>query len=214
MECGHRVDHPHAGAVSQWLHGQPPHRCAYQTLMDFRSPAQPHPAAEPYLRSALQRVENTQDDLPDSPDGLADWMKASADRATAAYADYLAQRKAGAPRRFFSNRSHALNFLQAVAPTKLVDGAWLFGVLRFAQDPRLFGLAQTYLEELGNGDVTKNHVLLYRHLLAALDLDGWDHLEDAYFEQRPSSLPWHTVPRRCCLRSSGSTWATSNCLFT
>jgi hypothetical protein len=174
------LDTGEAAANTSW---EPQHRTAYRTLMDFRSPAKPHPAAEPYLRSALQRAETIQDGLPDSPQGLAEWMKTSADKATAAYARYLAQRKAGAQRRFFSNRSHALNFLQAVGPTKLVDGAWLFGVLRFAQDPRLFGLAQTYLEELGNGDMTKNHVLLYRQLLASLDLDERDHLDDAYFEQ-------------------------------
>ncbi|KQP20070.1 iron-containing redox enzyme family protein [Pseudorhodoferax sp. Leaf267] len=135
------------------------------------------------VRRALEAVAGTADDLPASPDGLADWMAASAHRATDAYQAYLAERKAGAPRRFFTNRTHALHFLQAVAPTKLVDGAWLHGCLRYARDPRMAGLAQTYLEELGNGDETKNHVLLYRELLRSHGLSEGQHLADAYFEQ-------------------------------
>lgn len=135
------------------------------------------------LRDALQAVASASDDLPASPAGLADWMTASAKKATDAYQDYLADRRAGAPRRFFSNRTHALFFLQAVAPTKLVDGSWLFGCLRHARDPRMAGLAQTYLEELGNGDETKNHVLLYRELLRAHGLNEGTHLADEYFEQ-------------------------------
>ncbi|RYZ11205.1 MAG: iron-containing redox enzyme family protein, partial [Comamonadaceae bacterium] len=42
---------------------------------------------------------------------------------------------------------------------------------------------QTYLEELGDGDPTKNHVRLYRELLHANALSDGAHLPDAYFEQ-------------------------------
>lgn len=56
------------------------------------------------------------------------------------YADYLKARKDGGPRQFFSNKAHALFFLQAVAPTKLVDGAWLYGLLQHWRDPRFEGL--------------------------------------------------------------------------
>ena len=82
------------------------------------------------------------------------------------YADYLQQRKEGGPRQFFSNKAHALFFLQAVAPTKLVDGAWLYGLLRHWRDPRFEGLICTYLEELGDGNPAQNHVVIYRKLLA------------------------------------------------
>ena len=44
-------------------------------------------------------------------------------------------------------------------------------------------LAQTYLEELGNGDETKNHVLLYRQLLQSHGLNEGAHLADEHFEQ-------------------------------
>ena len=57
----------------------------------------------------------------------------------------------GAPRRFFRNRSHALHFIKSVAPTKLVDGAWLYGLLPRWSDARLAPLIRIYLEELGDG---------------------------------------------------------------
>lgn len=146
------------------------------------------------LENALERSADLEDDLPDAPDQLLRWMDASAHRATTAYQDYLAGRKAGGPRRFFVNRAHALHFIQAVAPTKLVDGSWLYGALRHSNDVRLQGLVQTYLEELGNGDVTKNHVLLYRELLHANGLSDGGHLPDEFFEQGAIQLALgHTI---------------------
>ena len=162
----------------------PTFKAVYHALLDSADDRNlARKTAEELLRRSLERVARQSDDLPDSPDGLAHWMEASAEKATAAYRDYLASRKNGAPRRYFSNRSHALYFLQAVAPTKLVDGSWLYGTLRHCNDPRMSGLAQTYFEELGNGDETKNHVLLYRQLLEANALTDGNHLPDPYFEQ-------------------------------
>lgn len=159
-------------------------RETYQHLQQADAPLLARKAAAlAVLRPALQQVGDATDDLPDDPEDLATWMADSARSATDRYGDYLATRKAGAPRRFFSNRAHALYFLQAVAPTKLVDGSWLFGTLAHARDPRMGGLVQTYLEELGNGDPAKNHVLLYRQLLQAHGLGEGAHLDDTFFEQ-------------------------------
>jgi hypothetical protein len=71
------------------------------------------------------------------------------------------ERQAGAPRRYFGNRAHALYVLRSIAPTKLVDGAWLQGLLRTGAT-RGWALVRTYVEELGEGAVDKNHVVLYR----------------------------------------------------
>ncbi|RYY83609.1 MAG: iron-containing redox enzyme family protein, partial [Comamonadaceae bacterium] len=132
------------------------YQTTYRELMSADSDSQGRAAqAEAFLAQQLPRVEGLPTDLPETPDGLADWMAASAADVTARYGDYLARRKAGGPREFFSNRAHTLFFLQAVAPTKLVDGAWLFGTLGHGKDPRLAGLVQTYLEELGDGDPSK-----------------------------------------------------------
>ncbi len=122
-------------------------------------------------------------DLPATPQELEAWMNTGAQRATTAYGHYLEQRQAGAPRRYFSNRAHALYFLRAVAPTKLVDGAWLYGLLKHWRNPRFSDLLRTYVEELGDGDADKNHVVIYRALMARYGLDSLDGLDDALYTQ-------------------------------
>jgi hypothetical protein len=124
--------------------------------------------SEQWLAAQLRRTESLADDLPASMDQLAGWMKARAADVARQYADYLAARRRGAPRRMFGNRAHALYFLQQVTPTKRVDGAWLHGVLRHWDDPRYHGLIRIYLEELGDGDPACNHVVIYRRLLTEL----------------------------------------------
>lgn len=99
------------------------------------------------------------------------------------YQAYLARRKAGSPREYFHSRSHALATLRALAPTKLVDGAWLSGMLARAGDLRFGELVRTYLEELGDGSPDKNHVLLYRRLLQTHGIDDWMNQPDRCFEQ-------------------------------
>ncbi|WP_082702522.1 iron-containing redox enzyme family protein [Pseudacidovorax intermedius] len=122
-------------------------------------------------------------DLPNSPDGLAAWQQAQLEATGGAYQDYLAARKAGAPRRYFGSRSHALYFLRAVAPTKLVDGAWLYGLLPGITNPHFNDLIVTYVEELGDGDPDKNHVLLYRRLIDALGIVDWAEQDDETYVQ-------------------------------
>jgi hypothetical protein len=122
-------------------------------------------------------------DLPGTPQELENWMLASAQRATDAYGHYLEERQAGAPRRYFSNRAHALYFLRAVAPTKLVDGAWLYGLLKHWRNPRFSDLLRTYVEELGDGAADKNHVVIYRALMARYGLESLDPLDDGLYTQ-------------------------------
>jgi hypothetical protein len=105
------------------------------------------------------------------------------EKTAAAFRRYLDGRQAGAPRRFFSCRSHALHFLRAVAPTKLVDGAWLYGLLQRWQDPRFASLIRIYLEELGCGFAPQNHVLLYKQLLARYGCDNWQDVADEHYTQ-------------------------------
>jgi hypothetical protein len=110
-------------------------------------------------------------------------MRDGHEHTAAAYRRYLDERQTGGPRRYFSCRSHALHFLRTVAPTKLVDGAWLYGLLQRWQDPRLAPLIRIYLEELGSGVAPQNHVLLYRQLLARYGCDQWQDGPDANFTQ-------------------------------
>ena len=76
-----------------------------------------------------------------------------------------------------------MHFLHAVAFTKLVDGAWLFGLLQRWQDLRLAPLIRSYLEELGCGRAPQNQLLIYRQLLARCGRDQWQDGRDAHFTQ-------------------------------
>ncbi|NUZ05409.1 iron-containing redox enzyme family protein [Piscinibacter koreensis] len=132
-------------------------------------------ASRSWLADRLEAAADLESDLPDDPRALADWLEEGNRRVGAQYREYLAERQAGAPRRYFSCRSHALHFLRGVAPTKLVDGAWLYGLLGRAEDPDYAALIRIYLEELGEGSPDKNHVVLYRKLL---DANGCEHFAD------------------------------------
>ncbi len=136
-----------------------------------------------YLRHELAVAEEQADELPLCADELVSWMSANTQTVHGQYASYLAERKAGSPRRFFTSRAHALYVLRTLAPTKLVDGAWLYGLVKHACNPKLSDLVRTYVEELGEGDGSKNHVVLYRELLNRYNLDPLDDLDDAFYRQ-------------------------------
>ncbi|QHG65110.1 iron-containing redox enzyme family protein [Pseudomonas putida] len=121
-----------------------------------------------WLAARLDQASVMADDLPDTPGQLDAWSTRHAAQVAHDHAHYLEQRRQGAPRRYFANRSQALWFLQQVAPTKAVDGAWLHASLHHWHDPRFHGLIRTYLEELGDGDPRCNHVLIYQRLLSRL----------------------------------------------
>jgi hypothetical protein len=127
--------------------------------------------AQSFLNEQLQLAAALPEELPQDPSTWHDWVAAHSADVARQYAEYLQQRKAGGPRQFFASKAQALYFLQAVAPTKLVDGAWLYGLLQHWHDPRFSGLLCTYLEELGEGNPAQNHVVIYRKLLAEHDLD-------------------------------------------
>ncbi len=134
-----------------------------------------------WLDMQLAQAQGLSDDLPDTPGQLEAWSRDHASQVAQAHAHYLDQRRQGVPRRYFSNRAHALWFLQQVAPTKAVDGAWLHATLRHWRDPRYHGLIRTYLEELGDGDPRSNHVLIYQRLLSRLGcLDTAPLVDDRY----------------------------------
>lgn len=170
-----------------WLNRAAPTALDHRSLHALLSGATPgdaeRAAAAQLVREELQRAQALPCDLPLEPHELAAWMQSGVRAVHASYREYLAQRKAGAPRRYFSNRAHALYFLRAVAPTKLVDGAWLYGLLEHWRNPRFADLVRTYVEELGEGDPASNHVLLYRALLARHGLEQLDDLPEDLYRQ-------------------------------
>lgn len=155
----------------------------YRRLMQGTPDTQTRAEAAAFLHRELELARDLDDELPQIPDELHAWMEANTLAVHSKYAAYLAERKAGAPRRFFKNRAHALYVLRNVAPTKLVDGAWLYGLVKHARNPKLSDLVRTYVEELGEGDAGKNHVVLYRELLNRYNLDPIDDVPDTFYRQ-------------------------------
>jgi hypothetical protein len=139
--------------------------------------------AKVYLERALEATRRAPCDLPSSPADLDAWCARHSAQVGQAYLQYLDVRMAGAPRRYFPSKAAALYFLRAAAPTKLVDGSWLYGALRSWGDSAYHGLIRTYLEELGDGVDDKNHVVLYQSLLAQHGCDLWQDLPDEHFVQ-------------------------------
>ncbi|WP_371820267.1 iron-containing redox enzyme family protein [Verticiella alkaliphila] len=158
-----------------------------QTLYDTLLRPQPAPAAiaqaHAWLDDRLAEADLLDCDLPSDPADLPAWLARRNAAVGEQYTAYLAERQAGGPRRYFSNRAHALFFLRGVAPTKRVDGAWLYGLSRHWQDVRYAGLITTYLEELGEGDARANHVAMYERLLAEHGCDAIEGLTDEQYVQ-------------------------------
>lgn len=159
------------------------HAPLYDRLANHIPTALEREAAADFLRTTLAELGQEGDDLPQNPAELTAWMEAGVLKVHGQYQAYLDGRKAGSPRRYFTNRAHALYFLRNVAPTKLVDGSWLYGLCAHADNSRLSDLITTYVEELGDGLADKNHVKLYRALLANYGLDPVDDLPDTLYRQ-------------------------------
>ncbi len=136
-----------------------------------------------YLNEKLLAVEDMESDFPNNIADVSAWMEHNNQDVGKQYQEYLAARRNGGPRQLFNTKAHAYYFLQSVAPTKLVDGSWLYSLCELWQDHRFSNLIKTYLEELGDGDQAKNHVLLYKKLIAEHDCDQWQSLGDDYFTQ-------------------------------
>ena len=162
---------------------KPAHRdLYYRLLIDLGNPLVQREAAA-LLDETMLQIDPLSNDLPHKPHQLPGWMEEGLKTTTAKYALYLEKRKQGGPRSYFTNRAHALYFLRTVAPTKLVDGAWLYGVAKYWQSPKLTDLLHTYLEELGAGAPEKNHVAIYKSLLSSHSLDLAGDLDDRFYIQ-------------------------------
>ncbi|MEP6606266.1 MAG: iron-containing redox enzyme family protein, partial [Nitrosospira sp.] len=136
-----------------------------------------------YLNRQLKATKKFEVDIPQSLEELSTWIDSNTQLVGHQYEQYLKTRRFGDPRRYFVNKSHALYFLKSVAPTKLVDGAWLYGLLEHWSDGRYYDLIRIYLEELGEGIPDKNHVVIFKKLLAAHECDQGNNLNDAYYVQ-------------------------------
>ncbi|MPS49070.1 iron-containing redox enzyme family protein [Methylobacillus sp.] len=152
------------------------------------SPKDYHASALAFLQQQLEACAADPDPFPSEIDQLEEWIVQGSMETGQRYQQYLEERRRGAPRRYFTSKAHALNFIKSVAPTKMVDGAWLYGLVQRWKDPGFHALLDIYLEELGDGVEEDNHVAIYRKLIHAHGCEQWKTLDDAYFVQGATQL--------------------------
>jgi hypothetical protein len=104
---------------------------------------------------------------------LDSFLKAKDVNVTNQWEDYLARRRAGGLREMFSDKAEAQWWLKQAAPVKYVDGAWLGHINKISTPFRYRNITknawQVMSEELGDGDLAKNHVHVYRELMNDID---------------------------------------------
>lgn len=104
-----------------------------------------------------------------TPDALQAFIDAEHENTLDEWEEYLGRRASGSGPDLFTTRAEAEAWLKSHAPSKYVDGAWLGHIHRittpFHLRPVTRGAWQVVSEELGDGDMAKNHVHLYRATL-------------------------------------------------
>ncbi len=110
-----------------------------------------------------------------SREGLTSFMRDCDERVNQQWEDYIARRKKGGSLELFKNKDEARWWLKQIAPVKYVDGAWLGYInnttLPFALRPVVKNSWQVLSEELGDGDLNKNHAQVYRELMKSVPID-------------------------------------------
>ena len=144
-----------------------------------------HPSILPQARDLLislfaEVLEKTQEDSSGTilaikqydTETLSQFLRKKDHKITVQWEQYLERRKAGKPREMFMDRSHAIWWLKQSAPAKYVDGAWLGHIHKVSTPFALRSVTKTawqiLSEELGDGDLAKNHVHIYRQLMSEL----------------------------------------------
>lgn len=104
-----------------------------------------------------------------SRENLNRFLKEKDVDVTNQWEEYLARRRAGGSREIFGNKEEAKWWLKQAAPVKYVDGAWLGHINKITTPFKHRNITknawQVMSEELGDGDLVKNHVYVYRQLM-------------------------------------------------
>lgn len=102
---------------------------------------------------------------------LAQFLAAQHEQCTTAWEQYIHRRRSGGAREMFKDVDDAKWWLKNSAPVKFVDGAWLGHISKITTPFSLRKITknawQIMSEELGDGDLKKNHVYVYERLLEA-----------------------------------------------
>ncbi|KAE8422687.1 hypothetical protein BDV36DRAFT_279808 [Aspergillus pseudocaelatus] len=130
-----------------------------------------------------------------SLESFSGFLKDVHEKTQSQWARYLERRKQGQGPELFATAEAAKAWLVQQAPIKFVDGAWLGHVHKITTPFALRSITrpvwQVLSEELGDGDLCKHHVNLYRKLLDDIGcslphghsadfihLREWDHIEN------------------------------------
>ncbi|MGP3999332.1 iron-containing redox enzyme family protein [Streptomyces sp. 8N706] len=120
------------------------------------------------------------------PEGLRPWLVEQHDRHSHEF-----EESSGAP---VPSREALIDSTVQLAPLTLIDGSWLQGFTDYehASSEIGFSLFETYWDELGNGEARLNHPLIYREVLAEMDVElpptgsrefaSWPGFRDSSFE--------------------------------
>jgi hypothetical protein len=141
-----------------------------------------------WLARARHRMDARSVPLPAEwrAEGLRPWLQAQHDRHSAEFDD-----SAGKP---LPSREAVVDDAVQTAPLTLIDGSWLQGFTDYELTSSEIGhsLFATYWDELGNGEPSLNHPLIYREVLREMDVDlpptaspefaNWPGFRDASFE--------------------------------
>lgn len=169
-------------------------------LRDDINEQQKQTIAEQFLQQQIASLNIETIDFPAQIQTLDQWCQQKHYHVAQQYQHYLSNRRAGQGRSYFPHVSAAFEFLIKVAPTKRVDGAWLYSTVKYWNDARFRELIITYLEELGLGAAKANHVCVFDELLDHLGLEDFDDLlSDADYHQPAIQLalayaPEHLMP--------------------
>ena len=110
-----------------------------------------------------------------SRDRLTEFLRDQDGKVNQQWEDYNIRRKQGGPMELFKDKTEAIWWLKQIAPVKYVDGAWLGYINRitlpFHLRPVVKNSWQVLSEELGDGDLDKNHTYVYRRLTDGVGLD-------------------------------------------
>lgn len=118
------------------------------------------------LARSRHRIGSTSMPLPSQwpVEGLRPWLTAQHEQHAREF-----EETADVP---LPSRDELIDTTVQLAPLALIDGAWLHGFTDYEQASTSIGhaLFDTYWDELGNGDPALNHPLIYRQVLAEMDV--------------------------------------------
>ncbi|KAJ6258201.1 2-oxoglutarate-dependent dioxygenase [Drechslerella dactyloides] len=187
--CRHRVSQPVAGFEERMAeqNTRAPnsiqlYKDLYYKLQHLEQHPQVLPTARDVLISLFSETLELASETPKagilsiheySRDALSEFQRKEDEKVMDQWEQYLTRRMAKGPREMFTTKEEAKWWLVQSSPVKYVDGAWLGHINKITTPFYLRRVAknawQVLSEELGDGDIEKNHVYIYRRLMEVVE---------------------------------------------